>query len=84
MPVLSRLYGIVLRIYFQQSEHNPSYIHAKYGEDILAFNIKTGEILEGELPKKAISMVREWIELNKKELFNIWETQDFRAWPPLE
>ncbi len=28
MPVLSRFYGIVIRMYFQQSEHNPPHIHA--------------------------------------------------------
>lgn len=84
MPVLSRFYGIVIRMYFQQSEHNPPHIHAIYGEDMAAFDIKTGKILEGELPKKATSMVREWIDLNKKELLNIWETQDFKVLPPLE
>lgn len=28
MPVLSRFYGIIIRMYFQQSEHNPPHIHA--------------------------------------------------------
>ena len=32
MPVLSRFYGIVIRMYFQQAEHNPPHIHAIYGE----------------------------------------------------
>lgn len=56
MPVLSRFYGII-RMYFQQSEHNPPHIHAFYGEDMAAVNIHTGEILEGYLPPKALSMV---------------------------
>ncbi len=29
MPVLSRFYGIIIRMYFLQSEHNPPHIHAK-------------------------------------------------------
>ena len=40
MPVLSRFYGIVIRMYFQQSEHNPPHIHAFYGEDVGTTGIK--------------------------------------------
>ena len=28
MPVLSQFYGIIIRMYFLQSEHNPPHIHA--------------------------------------------------------
>lgn len=31
MPVISRFYGIIIRMYFLQSEHNPPHIHAIYG-----------------------------------------------------
>ena len=44
MPVLSRFYGIIIRMYFQQSEHNPPHIHAIYGEDMAAIYIQTGEV----------------------------------------
>lgn len=50
MPVLSRFYGIIIRMYFQQAEHNPPHIHALYGEEMAAITIQTGEILEGHLP----------------------------------
>ncbi len=84
MPVLSRFYGIIIRMYFQQAEHNPPHIHALYGEDMAAINIETGEVLEGHLPPKALSMVREWIELHKNDLLHMWETQEFKALSPLE
>lgn len=84
MPVLSRFYGIVIRMYFQQSEHNPPHIHAIYGENVAAVDIKTGEILEGDLPPKALSMVREWVNINKDDLLEMWKTQEFRAISPLE
>ena len=54
MPVISRFYGIIIRMYFQQSEHNPPHIHAIYGENMAAININSGEVLEGELPPKAL------------------------------
>ena len=84
MPILSKFYGITIRMYFQQSEHNPPHIHALYGDDIAAVEIQTGDILEGNLPPKALSMVREWTELHKNDLLQIWKTQEFIKLPPLE
>ena len=84
MPVLSRFYGIIIRMYFQQAEHNPPHIHAIYGEDMAAVDIQTGEVLEGHLPPKALAMVREWMEIHKNDLLHIWETQEFKPLSPLE
>ena len=63
MPVLSRFYGIIIRMYFLQSEHNPPHIHAIYNEDVAAIDFMTGEVLEGYLPSKAMNLVQEWISL---------------------
>ena len=84
MPILSKFYGITIRMYFQQSEHNPPHIHSLYGDDIVAVEIQTGDILEGNFPPKALSMVREWTELHKDDLLQIWKTQEFIKLPPLE
>lgn len=84
MPVLSRFYGIVIRMYFLPSEHNPPHIHAIYSDDMAAIDIRTGEVLEGELPRKALALVREWVEENREDLLRIWETQEFKKLPPLE
>lgn len=84
MPVLARFYGIVIRMYFLGSEHNPPHIHAIYGDDTAAFDIRTGEILDGELPNRAAEMVREWISLNEDDLIGMWETQEFKKLDPLD
>ena len=84
MPILSRFYGIVIRMYFQQAEHNPPHIHALYGDDMAEIVIRTGEVLEGHLPPKALAMVREWVSINKSDLLHMWETQEFKPLPPLE
>ena len=84
MPVLSRFYGIIIRMYFQQSEHNPPHIHAIYGEDMASILIQTGEILEGHLPPKALAMVQEWVSIHKSDLLQMWETQEFKNLAPLE
>jgi hypothetical protein len=84
MPVIARFYGIVIKMYFQQSEHNPPHIHAVYGEYIGAINIQTGEMLEGDLPAKALRLVQEWVALNQSALLEMWRTQEFHPLPPLE
>lgn len=84
MPVIARFYGIIIKMYFSQKEHNPPHLHAIYGDYVGAIDIRTGEMLEGDLPPKALSMVREWISINQKELLDIWNTQEFTTLPPLE
>ena len=84
MPVLSHFYGISMRMYFIQAEHNPPHVHAIYGDHAAAIVIRTGEVLEGHLPPKALAMVREWVRANQEELLQIWDTQEFRALKPLE
>ena len=84
MPVLSRFYGIIIRMYFLQKEHNPPHIHAIYGDDVAAITIPDGKVIEGALPNKALKMVKEWVSLNKDELLTMWETQEFKQLSPLE
>jgi len=84
MPVLSRFYGIIIRMYFQQAEHNPPHIHAIYDEDVAIIDIQNNKVLDGHLPYKALSLVEEWVAIHKNELLNMWETQEFRLLPPLK
>ena len=84
MPVLSRFYGIIIRMYFLQKEHNPPHIHAIYGDDMAAITISDGKVFEGALPGKALELVREWISIHREELVAIWETQEFKQLSPLE
>lgn len=84
MPVLSRFYGIVIRMYFMENEHNKPHIHAIYGEDVASIAFQTKEILEGKLPPRALKLINEWIDLHEKELTEIWTTQKFYEIEPLK
>lgn len=84
MPILSNFYGIIIKMYFQQSEHNPPHIHAVYGEYVGSIDIQTGELLEGDLPNRALKLVQEWTKNHKEELLNIWNTQEFKKIQPLD
>lgn len=83
MPEISRFYGIVIKMYFKPKEHEPSHIHALYGEFLGEFNIKTGEMIVGDLPKKAQELVREWLLLYQDALQTMWDTQRIEKLPPL-
>ena len=83
MPILSNFYGILIKMYFQQAEHNPPHIHAIYGEYMGAIDIQTGELLEGDLPSRALKLVQEWLQVHRQEVLNIWNTQQFKKIPPL-
>ena len=84
MPELSRFYGVVIKMYFKQSEHNPPHIHAIYGDYIGAIDINSGEMIEGDLPNRALKMVQEWTRTHRLELLHIWETQEFSSIAPLD
>jgi len=84
MPVIARFYGIVIKMYFSQSEHNPPHFHAVYGEYNGVFLIENAEMLEGDLPNRAKSMIEDWAKLYKDDLIKIWNTQNFIHLPGLE
>ncbi len=71
MPELSRFYGII--IYMFAKDHNPPHFHAKYGEFMALIEIKTGELLAGGLPRRALRLVQDWAELHRSELLLNWE-----------
>ena len=83
MPEIARFYGIVIKMFFKPKEHEPSHIHALYGEHIGIFNIETLKMTEWDLPTKAQELVTEWLKKNQKELLDMWETQKISKLPPL-
>lgn len=83
MPEISRFYGIVIKMFFKLKEHEPSHIHALYGEYIGLFNLETLKMTEGDLPKKAQQLVGEWLELHQRELLDMWKKQNIHKLPPL-
>ncbi len=84
MPELSRFYGIVIRLHYEEKEHNPPHVHAKYGKDAASIDIASGEIISGSLPPNARNLVKEWVLLHSQEIMKIWETQEFKKIKPLE
>lgn len=71
MPEISRFYGIVIRMYFQ--DHNPPHFHAEYQGMKAEYDIRTLDVLAGGLPNRAHALVLEWASMYKNELMNNWK-----------
>ena len=84
MPEITHFYGIIIKMFYKPKEHNPAHIHALYNEYLGSFNIHSIEMTEGDLPKKAQALVKEWINMHKDELIKMWNTQELTKLPPLE
>lgn len=71
MPEISRFLGIIIRMFF--NEHNPPHFHAIYNEFEVEIDIRTLEILKGQLPKKVYNLVLEWATEHRIELMEDWD-----------
>lgn len=82
MPVITRFYGIVIKMYF--NDHLPPHFHAIYNEYNGVFDLNTLELLEGDLPNRALKLINDWASEYKDELIKIWDTQVFKKLPGLK
>jgi len=71
MPRLSQFYGIAIYMYYR--DHAPPHFHAIYGEYEAVFQIATGTVLAGQLPRRARAMVEDWLAAHQTELQQDWE-----------
>lgn len=81
MPEISRFYGIVVYMFF--NDHNPPHFKVKYGEFEANILIENGQILNGDLPISKHKLVQAWAEIHKNELLKMWDTKNFSKITPL-
>ena len=82
MPVISRFYGILVKMYFK--EHGTPHFHAVYGEYNGVFEVRSLKMLEGDLPLRARRLVKEWAAQYQEELLKMWEQGRIKALPGLK
>jgi uncharacterized protein YabN with tetrapyrrole methylase and pyrophosphatase domain len=58
-------------MYFK--EHSPPHFHAKYGEYRASFSIEELKIIQGNMPKRVVSLILEWAFEHRAELMENWE-----------
>jgi hypothetical protein len=71
MPTISRFYGILIRMYYD--DHSPPHVHVVYGEQRATIEIDRIAVLGGALPARALGMVTEWVQLHQEELMADWQ-----------
>ena len=71
MPTISSFYGILIRMFF--NDHSPPHFHARYGEFEATIDIGSLQILQGELPSRALILVQEWAMIHREELQRDWD-----------
>ena len=86
MPEISRFYGIVIRMFYD--DHSPPHFHAEYGGRKAEVSIDTLRVTKGWLTPRAERMVTEWAKQHHRELQDSWQRAERRQNPgkiaPLE
>ena len=71
MPEISRFYGIRITMFYR--EHGYPHFHAEFQGFSASYDIKSGEKIEGALPRKQERTIRKWAKEHRDELLDNWE-----------
>jgi hypothetical protein len=71
MPEISRFFGIIIRMFY--NDHEPAHFHAMYGDDEAVILIDSLDVYRGRLPRRALALVLEWAASHRDELRQDWE-----------
>ena len=82
MPEITRFFGIIIRMYF--NEHEPSHIHCVYGGNESIFNLRDMKFEDDKFSPRAQKLVIEWADLYRCQLLEMWFKKEIRKLPPLE
>ncbi len=70
MSEICRFLGIIIAMF--GDDHNPPHFHVRYGSYRACITINKG-IVKGELPRRALNKVFEWMDKHHDELIENWE-----------
>jgi hypothetical protein len=70
MPEISRFYGIIIYMFY--NDHNPPHFHVEYQDFEATIEIESG-IIKGKIPRRALKLIFEWMDLHKVELLENWK-----------
>lgn len=70
MPEISRFFGIVIQMYFD--DHGPPHFHATYAGTEASVRIDPIGILMGDLPPRVLALTVEWASIHRAELLENW------------
>ena len=70
MPEISRFFGIIIRMYYE--DHNPPHLHAEHQGNKALLDFQGNALGGGLRSRTALRLVRDWIDLHAAELQEDW------------
>jgi hypothetical protein len=70
MPEICRFYGIIIYMFY--NDHNPPHFHVEYQDFDAIIEIESG-VVKGKIPRRALKLIFEWMDLHKDELLENWK-----------
>ena len=71
MPTISRFYGIVIAMYFD--DHGYPHFHARHADGEAKVRIDTLEAIDSTLPRRQLRFVLAWAELHQTSCTENWQ-----------
>jgi len=71
MHVIAVFFGIIITINFR--DHKPPHLNAAHGGQKALFDLATGRLIAGGLPRRETRYVVEWILRNRTDLMRNWD-----------
>jgi len=66
VPEICRFYGIVIAMFFD--DHEPPHFHVRSGSHRAIIGLDTLDVLRGQLPPRALGLVKEWAAAHVEDL----------------
>ena len=74
MPTISMFYGILIRMFFKDTEkHSLPHIHAEYQGQVAVYSIPDGKLLAGSMDSRKEKLIAAWIEIYRDDLMADWQ-----------
>ena len=79
MPTISIFYGVVIQMFWR--EHNPPHFHAIYAGEEAIIDIRSLEVTQGAISRRALAMVLDWAQDHQDELLENWRLCQLKQHP---
>jgi len=70
MPTISRFYGLVIAMYF--NDHEPAHFHVEHDDREAKVRIDTLEVIDSNLSSRDLRLALAWAELHQAEHLENW------------
>ena len=70
MPTVSRFFGIVIAMYYD--DHGHPHFHARHADGEAKVRIDQVEVIESSVDVRQLRLVLAWAELHREELLENW------------